>query len=87
MSFLLGLSLTLLLLPINFLLIRTSKTKSVNAAYMFVGLSLLLNMFLIFLYITLVMLLLTPQQLFLFALGLFGSVVINLVFKIIYTLK
>lgn len=87
MSFLLGLSLTLIMLPINFLLLKTAKTKSVNVAYMFVGLSLLLNMFLIFLYVTLIMLFLYPQQPLLFALGLLGSVVINLIFKILYTLK
>lgn len=87
MSLLLGLSLTLLMLPVNFLLIRTAKTKSVNVAYMFVGLSLLLNMFLIFLYVVLIMLLLPPQLPLMFALGLLTSVVINLVFKIIYALK
>lgn len=86
MSTLLGLGLLLLIIPLNYFILKKAKTMSVNMAYMLNSLSMIATMFIILIYMGVVLLTLSPQ-LFPFTIGLLFSIILNMIFKIVYTLK
>lgn len=86
MSILMGLGLVLFLLPMNMLLLKRVKTMSVTLTNMYITISFLMSLFIIFIYAGLVIMAFKPEM-WQFGMGIFISIFLNLVFKVVKAYK